>query len=1246
MQNINKKYIVILVLLVSSVLFLVGCSDMMAKLGNITLHVVLEDTPKVSVATYKVEGTLANSNETFVRDDVTSLNVDLSSLKPGNWTISVTAYDADKNQIGMGHQEITLNEGEILETSISVTFTLSAPDSALFFIYAPERYDSAIGKVTGTTAEMEYKLTSADDDAYVACSEGETLLAPGNYMIRYAAQHSFDANGTLSITIPAYQSIQLTIGTPTGLTKEYDGTTTAFITSGTLIGIQGTDTVSVSASASYDSATAGTDKIITVIYTLSGVDKDNYLKPVDGTITGVIEKKQLTVSGTTITPSKVYDGSPTATVTSDGTFNGMITGHTVTVTASANYNDKSAGTGKPITVSYTLNGTDASNYLKPVDNSTFTGTITTKSLSVSGTELATSKPYDGSNTATVTSNGTLNGLITGDTVTVAATATYADKTIGTAKSINVQYTLGGLDAANYGTPGNNTSFTAAIDRKQLTVTGSALTESKGYDGNATATISAGSLSGKVSTEDVSVSATATYDNKSVGTGKTITVSYTLNGADKDNYLKPVDTTIRTGIIEKKQLTVSGTAITPSKEYDSSTTATVTSDGTLNGVVTGETVTVAATATYDNKSVGTGKTIAVSYTLSGVDKDNYLKPVDGTITGVIEKKQLTVSGTTITPSKVYDGSTTIAVTSNGTLNGIITGESVALSGVLATYSSSTAGENKAVTVSYTLSGNDSGNYIINNDESKTATITKKALVATVEDSSKTYGEANPTFTVSVNGFVNNESASTASGYGAPIASSTATSATGVGSYAITITGGSADNYSFNVNDTGILTIGKKTLTVTATAAGKVYDGTSGTTGSLALAGVIGSDSVSATGTYAFTDANAGNSKTVNVSGITLAGAQASNYSLSSTTATTTATITKATMTGSVSISGTAKYGEVLTAVPNLTNAGTPTYQWKRGGVAISGATGTTYTLVTADIGSAITVTATADGVNFTGSITSSSTATVVKTAGPAALSDNISAYYPTSLSDQDIINLVSFTANTTGLEAAVALSGTTYGAYADLPVDSRGRAKINLSSDASANTKVKIRVKETPTAYAGSDKLLSVTSQALAVGDYYQGGLVGYFFTSSNTGYVNGQLHGLLVAEVDLNSSHGIKWSDDMTTTIGTGTAIGTGSTNTTKIISSLGASASSYAAGIARAYDGGGYSDWFLPSWDELKKLRDSRNTLGTFNDGSVYWCSSESTQSGYSAAKNAHGVTFASYDPNWVYSKDYTMLSRAVRNF
>jgi len=135
----------------------------------------------------------------------------------------------------------------------------------------------------------------------------------------------------------------------------------------------------------------------------------------------------------------------------------------------------------------------------------------------------------------------------------------------------------------------------------------------------------------------------------------------------------------------------------------------------------------------------------------------------------------------------------------------------------------------------------------------------------------------------------------------------------------------------------------------------------------------------------------------------------------------------------------------------------------------------------------------------------------------------------------------------------------------------------------------------------------------AIGDFYQGGVVFHLFEEGETGYVAGQIHGLIAAVADQSS--GIQWTTgNYVTTGATGTAIGTGSANTTAIISAQGGTETSYAAGLARAYTGGGYTDWFLPSKDELNKMYTKRvtiNTTAVSNSGSkfstnFYWSSTE----------------------------------------
>src|SRR5205823_8984795 len=109
-----------------------------------------------------------------------------------------------------------------------------------------------------------------------------------------------------------------------------------------------------------------------------------------------------------------------------------------------------------------------------------------------------------------------------------------------------------------------------------------------------------------------------------GTRKTLTVSsLTIRGASAGYYTLTQATT--TASIQSKALTVTGITAN-NKMYDGSTTATLNTAGaSLNGVVSGDTVTInstGATGTFDTKNVGAAKTVTVAgLTIGGADAGN-------------------------------------------------------------------------------------------------------------------------------------------------------------------------------------------------------------------------------------------------------------------------------------------------------------------------------------------------------------------------------------------------------------------------------------------------------------------------------------------------------------------------------------------------------------------------------------------------------------------------------------------------
>ena len=133
---------------------------------------------------------------------------------------------------------------------------------------------------------------------------------------------------------------------------------------------------------------------------------------------------------------------------------------------------------------------------------------------------------------------------------------------------------------------------------------------------------------------------------------------------------------------------------------------------------------------------------------------------------------------------------------------------------------------------------------------------------------------------------------------------------------------------------------------------------------------------------------------------------------------------------------------------------------------------------------------------------------------------------------------------------------------------------------------------------------SFTTSSFVIGQSYQGGVIAYIFQPSDPGYISGQTHGLIVTPS--NQSTSIQWWNGSHVTTGaTGTALGTGNSNTNTIVTKQGIG--NYAAKLCSDLVLGGYSDWYLPSKDELNKIYISKVIIGGFING-YYWSSSENS--------------------------------------
>ena len=133
-------------------------------------------------------------------------------------------------------------------------------------------------------------------------------------------------------------------------------------------------------------------------------------------------------------------------------------------------------------------------------------------------------------------------------------------------------------------------------------------------------------------------------------------------------------------------------------------------------------------------------------------------------------------------------------------------------------------------------------------------------------------------------------------------------------------------------------------------------------------------------------------------------------------------------------------------------------------------------------------------------------------------------------------------------------------------------------------------------------------------------------------------HGLIAAPYD--QSTGVQWYNGSSVFTGAnGIAIGTGNENTNAIVSIQGVG--NYAAKLCSDLDIGGYSDWYLPSKNELSKLFINRVAIGGFAN-SEYWSSSEYIGTNNWKAWSQSFSDGGQHD----YSKDYVFNVRAVRAF
>ncbi|WP_232835141.1 MBG domain-containing protein, partial [Pleomorphovibrio marinus] len=289
---------------------------------------------------------------------------------------------------------------------------------------------------------------------------------------------------------------------------------------------------------------------------------------------------------------------------------------------------------------------------------------------------------------------------------------------------------------------------------------------------------------------------STVANVSSGAG---TYPITLNGGSDDNY----DITLNDGELAVTKAALSITADDQSKVYgEENPSLTFTYFGLVNGDTEVSTAPGISTTALASSGVGT-----YPISLDGGSDDNY----DITLkAGELEVTKASLTITADDQSKVYgEENPSLTFTYFGLVNG---DTEVSTEPGISTTALASSGVGS---YPIALDGGSDDNYDITL-KSGELTISKAPLTITADDQSKVYGEENPSLTFTYFGLVNGDTdVSTEPGI-----STTALASSGVGTYPVSLDGGSDDNYDITLK-AGELEVTKASLTITANDQSRVY-----------------------------------------------------------------------------------------------------------------------------------------------------------------------------------------------------------------------------------------------------------------------------------------------------------------------------------------------------------------------------------------------------------------------------------------
>ena len=323
-------------------------------------------------------------------------------------------------------------------------------------------YDGQLAAFLGSIAYVG--LLDGDTGVNGTLGYGSDARNVGNYGLTglWSTKYDITLGGTTTYAITPRI---LTVGIG-GNGKVYDGTLAYDGVTFVLGNVVAGDDISISGSAAFLDRNAGGGKAVHASgLALGGNALGNYSLAAT-TADGAADITARVLNyGVTGAQSRVYDGTLQAGL--DGYFEGLVAGDQVGMAGLlGSFRDKNVGNGKIVDYQVAnghLTGQDAGNYVLNANAGSTTADITARVLNVSFGGV--DKVYDGSTGAAL---AFADNRIAGDSLSLAGSASFADKNAGKDKAVTVHgVSLSGADAGNYVLETTGGSTRATILQKQL-----------------------------------------------------------------------------------------------------------------------------------------------------------------------------------------------------------------------------------------------------------------------------------------------------------------------------------------------------------------------------------------------------------------------------------------------------------------------------------------------------------------------------------------------------------------------------------------------------------------------------------------------------------------------------------------------------------------------------------------------------------------------------------------------------------